>query len=955
MLLNHTNHIWQYLGVALLFVCQNHLYGQVEDGFINLTTRDGLPSNIVYEVIQDQQGYVWFATELGISRYNGEKFVNYSKKDGLPDNDILGLFEDSQGRIWFKTLNGELGYYWNGNIYNKKNKAFLKYGGGKGFIANIVEDNQGTIYVGFFRKGYLKIMPDESVHTYFDFSQGSFPVYHQGSVTVFNTGRAESVMRNNNMDTLDFMTPTYAKITGSNHYYFMNRIAFNEVYMLDSSFQLVHRIDLSPLIVNDVKNDLERVWILTEQGVLEFEAPKNFKLKYPISGCTDILTDTYGNTWVTSKSSGVYLKEHEDQLWRIKQISDQSINGLGKLSEDVWWFSTYTDSLYFLDHMSNLLEEKKMPACRGVNNIYMINGDTVMLSERCISIGNRTYGSSSYRSLIPYKGNYLVTSSLRLAVLTPNHFKNLPTSRHTFHVPEDKSHILKFDLTSSTNEIVQTSPSEVIVTSNQGVYFLEIPNLNDSVSEIRHIYEDYSVPCITKGKDGTYWLGTDVGVIQIDENGNEFIRFDQELSSSMVSGIASDQDHIWVGTGNGLNVIMPAGDQYKVIQIDRGNGNLNRISHLELVGETVFIASSMGVFSVELNKQFNYNLHSPLYISNFKSNNLIYRTDSKIILPPETQNVSITYESVNFGREGNTYRYKLEKDKRAEDTWQYTDETELSIWSIESGKYRFTVQNNLANGDWSESETLSFTVQSIFYKTYWFWVIIVIALITIAVTITLRVKHVRNRELELRNQLISTRLNALRAQINPHFIFNALNSIQKFILRNDHSVADSYLSKFSKLMRYTIDHADMMLVTIDEEINTLQLYFDMELLRVNTPFKYSFEVDESIDPYVTNIPAMVIQPFVENSIWHGISGLDNGVITIRFKQLQELLEISIEDNGKGFCESKITDKSKGIQLVKDRFEMFKAYYKGNFSLEILSHEHEVKGTRVVMKISNVLL
>ncbi len=104
MLLSLTNHIWQYLGIALLLVVfQNHLFGQVEGGFINLTTRDGLPSNIVYEVIKDQQGYVWFATELGISRYNGEKFVNYSKKDGLPDNDILGLFEDSKGRIWFKT------------------------------------------------------------------------------------------------------------------------------------------------------------------------------------------------------------------------------------------------------------------------------------------------------------------------------------------------------------------------------------------------------------------------------------------------------------------------------------------------------------------------------------------------------------------------------------------------------------------------------------------------------------------------------------------------------------------------------------------------------------------------------------------------------------------------------------------------------------------------------------
>ena len=191
-------------------------------------------------------------------------------------------------------------------------------------------------------------------------------------------------------------------------------------------------------------------------------------------------------------------------------------------------------------------------------------------------------------------------------------------------------------------------------------------------------------------------------------------------------------------------------------------------------------------------------------------------------------------------------------------------------------------------------------------------------------------------------------LKALKAQINPHFLFNALNSIQSFILEDKNNVAEAYLVKYGKLMRKILDHSNELTVPLHEELEALQLYVELEQLRVKQGFDFEVKIDENIDCYTTQVPSMVIQPFIENAIWHGVSKLEGkGKIVVEFLAKEDFIEVRIEDNGVGFDineKSGPLSNSKGIQLVRDRIELLNSSEQMESNIVVSSELG--KGTKV---------
>ena len=180
-------------------------------------------------------------------------------------------------------------------------------------------------------------------------------------------------------------------------------------------------------------------------------------------------------------------------------------------------------------------------------------------------------------------------------------------------------------------------------------------------------------------------------------------------------------------------------------------------------------------------------------------------------------------------------------------------------------------------------------------------------------------------------------LKALKAQINPHFLFNALNSIQSFILEDKNNVAEAYLVKYGKLMRKILDHSNELTVPLHEELEALQLYVELEQLRVKQGFDFEVKIDESIDRYTMQVPSMVIQPFIENAIWHGVSKLEErGKIVLEFLAKEDFIEVRIEDNGVGFDASMINGNSRGTQLVKERLALLNDVHSVDSDLVIQS-------------------
>ena len=210
------------------------------------------------------------------------------------------------------------------------------------------------------------------------------------------------------------------------------------------------------------------------------------------------------------------------------------------------------------------------------------------------------------------------------------------------------------------------------------------------------------------------------------------------------------------------------------------------------------------------------------------------------------------------------------------------------------------------------------------------------------------IKHTQ-KEILLKAKISDTELKALRLQMNPHFIFNSLNSISDYIQKNDTKKADYYLSKFGKLMRSILENSEVKEIPIAEEIKMLELYMQLEASRLNDKFSYEFKIDPAIDIENTFIPPLILQPFVENSIWHGLAkSNETGKITIEITHNNDLLNCIVEDNGVGRTENlEKKNKSFGLKITKDRLELLNKMKNTNASVNIVDLE---KGTRVEVNL-----
>jgi len=240
-------------------------------------------------------------------------------------------------------------------------------------------------------------------------------------------------------------------------------------------------------------------------------------------------------------------------------------------------------------------------------------------------------------------------------------------------------------------------------------------------------------------------------------------------------------------------------------------------------------------------------------------------------------------------------------------------------------------------------------------------IILLLILLLTAVLLFNRYKLKKDKEkseVEKARMQIEQRL--LHSQMNPHFIFNSLNSINSFIGENNTSEAQAYLSKFARLMRLILENLRKVMVALEDEVNALQLNLELEQLRFDNRFSFVIDIDEKIDPEDIYLPPMLIQPFIENAIKHGIKGKEEqGLITLSIKKENELLICIVEDNGVGREETmKNTDKpnghiSLGTQVTLERLEILRQEKNHKSGMEIIDLKDDSGigiGTRVVLKI-----
>ena len=345
--------------------------------------------------------------------------------------------------------------------------------------------------------------------------------------------------------------------------------------------------------------------------------------------------------------------------------------------------------------------------------------------------------------------------------------------------------------------------------------------------------------------------------------------------------------------------------------------------------------------------------------------------NKQIALPHYQNTLSFSFSAPEFiFPERVEYSYRLDG---INNDWQYGGYFNRSVTynNLSPGKYIFHLKAQMQGGNW-EDEPVDYTIiiKPAWWQTAWFRTLcVLLAALLLFTLVRFRIQSVRRKEkIKSRHekQLLELEAKALRAQMNPHFIFNCLNSIKSLIQQHEEEMSVTYLTTFSKLIRTLFNNADKKEISLYDEIETCKYYLQLEAMRFDMKFSYSLDIDKAIDLKSVGIPALIIQPFIENAIWHGIvprNGGGNVSLTVVKKNIA--IEIIIDDDGIGRDASKqnkasggFSHQSKGVNLTQSRLELNNLLHERKAQLETIDKKDEngtPAGTTVIIKIMEELL
>jgi len=496
------------------------------------------------------------------------------------------------------------------------------------------------------------------------------------------------------------------------------------------------------------------------------------------------------------------------------------------------------------------------------------------------------------------------------------------------------------------------------------------PSFGLNNNTIFYITEDYA---------GKIWLGTSGGgLIKLNSETEEFKIYTTEkgLPNNIVYAILEDDErNLWMSTNLGLAKFYPIGEKFVTYDVKDGlqSYEFNLGSGYKDKNDRMYFGGMNG-FNVFKPEEIKINPNVPvIVISAFRKFNEIQPFElfdgDTILLRHDDNFFSFEISALDFTNPSkNKYRYILENFDK---DWINADVNKriAEYKKVRPGTYTFRALGSNNDGVWNE-EGINITViiSPPWYATWFFRILVAVVLIsTLWLLIYRRIRNIRKKHevdkklLEIEKQKFDLEQKALRLQMNPHFIFNSLNSIQSYILNHDTRMAVTYLGKFSQLMRLILANSGNKYVPFKEELKALNYYLDLEKLRFDNKFEYSIHVDNSIDDEFIEIPPMIVQPYVENAIIHGILHKPSaGNIKIQFRIQNESLLCTITDDGVGREKSEqirkeagITRKSSGMYITKARLELLNTGRPDDYSVKVTDLKDERDqpcGTRVELNI-----
>jgi len=930
-----------------------------EYSYVHYNTKDGLAGSTIYDICQDKDGFIWFATEAGLSRFDGTRFKNFTTADGLPEVEILKLYADHKGRVWIAPFKSTICYYYQGKIYNSTNDSLLRKVKLNAVVTYISGDKSDNIFLSSVgHESHLLQTREEhnefiDLKTYGRLFWHAQPNFHDSAGLIITTIDSTFLLVDGHLSFVSGGGPPLPPRTFVTRRTYDNKITF--LYFpseANSTF----------FTQNSEKSHHQTVFIATNLGawMVDTLSADHFEDVFlRDKQVNSVFIDYEKNIWFGTGGDGVYkLVSRNFKTYSFKGSKTSEIFALARngqaLIAGTGFNKMYSitqsavDSVGFYKAFSgsvNQTASNRLVSIKKTASGDMILGFDLFLYKRNSS---GTYVNYAF----PIKSIDEIDAKTLL----------VGTGRNVIRVREKDLKIL---------DTIWPYRSTAVTYYNEDFYIGTVDGLyvvsKDGGS--RYLGKDlpilrYRIACFARSADGTLWIATYGGGI-VGMKGNRVVGHlttQQGLSGDICRSLFAYQNFLWVGTDKGISKVDISKGQYPVRRYSISDGlPSNIINAIYVDSSKVYVGSPAGLTSFDEKQVSDYS-RCDLRILEISVSGQSKRLQPTYELGYNDNNLRIEFVGISFKSGGDIlYRYRL---KGLKDSWDSTRQNQLEYPSLPSGNYQLELLAINKFGVVSNAVIIPFLIATPYWQAWWFKILVVG--FTIALTATLvawRFSIVRRREKEktsLQQKINELEQLALLSQMNPHFIFNCLNSIQAFIINNDLEKTNQYLTEFAHLIRQTMDSAEKGTISIGQEVKYLTRYIELEKMRFGHSFEYRIETDEQIDQVNSCLPSMLLQPYVENSIRHGIRYKRDGqgLLEIKFRQSGDQLLCIVEDNGIGRegarqfrSKMHVEYQSKGMALAAERVKALNRQYAESVAIEIIDKvdpEQRSTGTRVVI-------
>jgi len=908
----------------------------------DFTKIEGLNSNVVYCVMQDSKGFIWIGTGAGVSRFDGYNLKHFTTDDGLSDDDIFQIREDANGRIWFLNNSGKPCIYDHGKILNLHNTDWLKYIQPKKLSIHFSQEKNNCIWYASLDTVY-KIIDNKVVNkltinwpnqqqsnilSVFHFKDSIFLLTNYGLYNPIS----KKILR---FDPDKFITSQHSKsyqFQSFIYYFTDNRLLVydlltkknQEVFRFtkdDAGLVFIPTKNRDTVIISS-RNELLKLNIVTRK-IINLET-KDLKLT------TSLFYDKEGNLWYGSLANGLYIK-------KVKTNENFHIVSMKNLPKELScnMFSNTSNRLYigfdkgyFLQIEKNDFLLNKMNLVGNVQRTSLFFQETeqnIWCAATTKLIRKEKKSGKEFEISIPAKSVLVSEKGLYIA-----------SSEGIYFIKKEDFVQQNKKLTTSLQRISTQRASGLLLKNKDTVFSFGILGMQMFVnqklvplpwqSEIlnTHIHK----ASITNSNN--ILLATTSGIGIVTNDSVYLVRkIDGLLSNNCKSIYAFENNKCWIVTSRGINILSYAILPNKSIKYEISTLELSKqisnskINDIVQRNDTLFIGTDNGLIIHQLFKT-KHSYNSPTtYIEYVKVRDSLYYEPHSIDLKYWQNQLQINFVAPSFNTiEKLKYRYKL---LPIDTNWKYTENNIAEYPLLPSGKYTFIVSASITGNEWSTHQaTIDVNIQYPFWKQVWFYIFVFIIVVLLVFASIKYLLKVQEKKHDIEKQILMLESKALRLQMNPHFIFNTINGIKGYYASGNIQDAKNYIDTFSSLMRLMLETGNDTFIQLSNEIKIIENYLQLCSLRYNQQFTFSIHQQLNHNVQQLYIPIMIIQPFVENAVQHGVASLpQNGHINISFKQEKNLLCCQIDDNGIGRKKAKEYGKhrlhnSKGIQITQQR-------------------------------------